>query len=131
MREQHTECLQGHFREDSFSRISLFSQKWQKYIARKKVGLQYVGHMSLVMGKPAFCICENKAEDQLCGNRTPDQRLCFRYTDSTIPLFPKYEISSLLPSSVAVQPCSCGTWLETPKTRFLTTRLIWTPDNAD
>ena len=24
-----------------------------------------------------------------------DQRLCFRYTDSTIPLLPKYEISSL------------------------------------
>ena len=36
--------------------------------------------MSLVMRKPDFCICENKAADQLCGNRTADQRLCFRYT---------------------------------------------------
>ena len=38
------------------------------------------------MRKPDFCICENKGTDQLCGNRTTDQRLCFRYTDSTIPL---------------------------------------------
>ena len=26
--------------------------------------------MSRVMRKPAFCICENKGADQLCGNRT-------------------------------------------------------------
>ena len=46
------------------------------------------------MRKPAFCICENKDADQLRGNREADQRLCFRYTDSTIPLLPKSEISS-------------------------------------
>ena len=51
--------------------------------------------MSLVMRKLAFCICENKDADQLRGNREADQRLCFRYTDSTIPLLPKSEISSL------------------------------------
>ena len=55
------------------------------------------------MRKPDFCICENKDADQLCGNREADQRLCFRYTDSTVPLLPKSEISSLKPSSVAVQ----------------------------
>ena len=38
--------------------------------------------------KPDFCICENKDADQLRGNRKADQRLCFRYTDSTIPLLP-------------------------------------------
>ena len=38
------------------------------------------------MRKPAFCICENKDADQLRGNREADQRLCFRYTGSTIPL---------------------------------------------
>ena len=43
------------------------------------------------MRKPAFCICENKDADQLRGNREADQRLCFRYTDSTIPLLPKSE----------------------------------------
>ena len=44
--------------------------------------------MSRDVRKPDFCICENKAADQLCGNRTTDQRLCFRYMDSTIPLLP-------------------------------------------
>ena len=76
------------------------------------------------MRKPAFCIWENKDADQLRGNREADQRLCFRYTDSTIPLLPKSEISSLQPSSVAVQPGLCGTWLETLKTGFLTMRLF-------
>ena len=41
------------------------------------------------MRKPDFCICENKDADQLRGNLEADQRLCFRYTDSTIPLLPK------------------------------------------
>ena len=50
---------------------------------------------SRVMRKPTFCICENKDADQLRGNREADQRLCFRYTDSTIPLLPKSKISSL------------------------------------
>ena len=53
------------------------------------------------MRKPAFCICENKDADQLRGNREADQRLCFRYTDSTIPLLPKSEISSLFSSCTA------------------------------
>ena len=75
------------------------------------------------MRNPAFCICENKDADQLCGKREADQRLCFRYTGSTISLQPKYEISSLQSSSVAEQPGLCGTWSETPKTSFLTTRL--------
>ena len=48
--------------------------------------------MNLVMRKPALCICENKDADQLRGNREADQGLCFRYTDSTIPLLPKSEI---------------------------------------
>ena len=79
--------------------------------------------MSVIMRKPAFCICENKDTDQLCGNRTADQRLCVRYIDSTIPLLSKSEISSLSPSSVVVQPRLCPTWSETPKTGFLTARL--------
>ena len=75
------------------------------------------------MRKPAFCICENKDADQLPGNREADQRLCFRYIDSTIPLLSKSEISSLYSSSVAVQPGLCQTWSQTPKTGFLRTRL--------
>ena len=45
--------------------------------------------------KIGFCMCENKDADQLRGNREADQRLCFRYTDSSIPLLPTSEISSL------------------------------------
>ena len=59
------------------------------------------------MRKPAFCICENKDADQLRSNCAADQRLCFRYTDSKIPLLPKSEISSLEPSSVVVQLGLC------------------------
>ena len=47
------------------------------------------------MKKTAFCICENKGADQLCGNHETDQHLCFRYMDSTIPLLSKSEISRL------------------------------------
>ena len=53
-------------------------------------------HLSRVVRKQFFfCICENKDEDQLRGNREADQRLCFHYINSTIPLLSKYEISSL------------------------------------
>ena len=69
------------------------------------------------MRKPTFCICENKDADQL-RNREADQRLCFRYMDSIITLLLKSEISSLLPSSVAVQLGLCRTWSETAKTGF-------------
>ena len=55
------------------------------------------------MGKPTICIgeiCENKDADQLRGNREADQRLCFRNSDSTIPLLLKSEISI----------CACTGW---------------------
>ena len=80
-------------------------------------------NLSLIVRKPAFCICENKDADQLRSNCAADHRLCFRYIDSTIIILSKSEISSLWPSSVAVQPGLCQTWSETPKTGFLRTRL--------
>ena len=52
-------------------------------------------HLSRVMRKQTFCICENKSADQLRGNSEADQRLCFRYIDSTITLLSKSEISSI------------------------------------
>ena len=49
------------------------------------------------MRKPAFRICENKVADQLRSIREADQRLCFRYSDSTIFfLNPKFQASSHL-----------------------------------
>ena len=80
--------------------------------------------MSLVMRKPAFCICENKDADQLHSNCAADLHYCFRYKDTTIPLLSKSENSSLQLSSVAVQLGLCLTWSETPKTGFITTRLV-------
>ena len=41
-----------------------------------------------------------KDADQLRDNRKADQRLCFRYIDSAIPLLPKYEIIL----------CGCTAW---------------------
>ena len=41
------------------------------------------------MRKAFFCKFENKDADQLRGITEADQRLCFRYTDSTIPLLSK------------------------------------------
>ena len=52
-------------------------------------------HLSRLVRKPTFCICKNKDADQLRSNREADQRLCFRYLSSTIPLLPKCKISSL------------------------------------
>ena len=51
-------------------------------------------NMSRIVRKLDFCLGENKGADQLRGNREADQRLCFRYTDSTISLLLKSEISS-------------------------------------
>ena len=75
------------------------------------------------MRKPDFRLCENKAADQLCSNCTADQRLCFRYKDSTIPLLLKFEISSFQPFSVAAQAGLCLTCSETLKIGFLATWL--------
>ena len=55
-----------------------------------QISLSLLDSMSLVRN-PGFCICANKDADQLRGNREADQCLCFRYTDSTIPLLPKFK----------------------------------------
>ena len=47
---------------------------------------QYMSHL---VRRPTICICENKGADQLRSNCEADQHLCFRYTDSTIPLLSK------------------------------------------
>ena len=65
------------------------------------------------MGKPTICIGENKGAEQLRGDREADQRLCFRYSDSTIPPLLNSKISSFYPASVAVQAGLCQTCSET------------------
>ena len=70
------------------------------------------------MRKKDFCLGENKGADQLRSKCEADQRLCFRYSDSTICLLLKSEISSFSPFSVTVQAGLCRTWSEIPKTGF-------------
>ena len=71
------------------------------------------------MGKPTICIGENKGADQLRSNCEADQRLCFCYSDSTITLLLKSEISSLWHFSVLVQVSLCRTCSETTLLVFL------------
>ena len=62
-----------------------------------EVGCSYkwLVHYEPFCEKNSFLHMRKKDADQLCGNRKADQRLCFRYIDSTIPIFPKSEFSSL------------------------------------
>ena len=64
------------------------------------------------MGTPTICIDKNKGADQPRSNCEADQRLCFRYTDSTIPLLSKCKTSTLSPSSVTEKPGLSRTCLE-------------------
>ena len=77
------------------------------------------------MRKTTICVCENKDADQLCSNCTADQRLCFRNTDSKIPLLRVSKVSSFYLYSVTVQPGLCRTWSETQIVGFPTHRLIY------
>ena len=72
-------------------------------------------------------VCKNKSADQLCGNCTAISTFLFTtyMVTCTIFLLPKSDISSLLPSSLTLQPGLCCIWLETKNTDFLMTLLIW------
>ena len=77
------------------------------------------------MRKFAICICKTKGVDQLRGNHAADQRLCFGYVDFNNPSTSL--IRNFMPLAIF---CGCTTWFvsdrsETPKTGFLTTRLIY------
>ena len=75
-------------------------------------------HMSRSVRKLAFCIVENKAADQLRGDRAADRCLRFCCIDSTISPLAKNQISSLKPCFEHIQPALCRTWSETPKRGF-------------
>ena len=69
-----------------------------------QLGLWAVSWVNLL-----FCICENKGADQMRGNCAADQRPCFRYIDSPIPLISKSKIQASrhllwLYSTVCVEP---------------------------
>ena len=86
-------------------------------------GLQLYAYMTLVMRKHAFCLCENKPQISFAVTAKLISAFVFatRIVQILYFLNPKFQGS---PSSVAAQPGLCRTWSETPKTGFLTTRLI-------
>ena len=69
--------------------------------------IEILSKMSRNMRKPAFCIFKNKDAGQLA-ETAKVQRLCFLYTDSTIPLLLKSEISSFPPLCSLVCVCPDG-----------------------
>ena len=69
--------------------------------------------VSRVMRKPTFCICENKDADQLRGHCEADQRLCFRYMNSSIPIL---SIKILNFKTLAIF-CSCTVWFVSDQVR--------------
>ena len=83
----------------NFNRSANYAFRW----CSKCKFLQAHEHMSRVMRKPGFCLCENKGADQLRSNCEADQHLCFCYTDRTSHLLLKSEISSFLPASVTTE----------------------------
>ena len=80
-----------------YTRVTLYLQKQQciyENITDCMGNERGFYQMSRHMGKPTICLGEDKGADQLRSNREADQRLCFRYSDSTVPLLLKSEISS-------------------------------------
>ena len=77
-----------------FFRLRTSKTRLKDFVKKLYKTADMVQYMSRLMGKPTICIGENKDADQLRGNREADQRLCFHYSDSTIPLLLKSEISS-------------------------------------
>ena len=82
------------------SRLPLFNRKVINVYASKCLyndcRQNGIKKMSRHMGKPTICLGENKGADQLRSNCEADQRLCFRYSDSTVPLLSKFPVSSHL-----------------------------------
>ena len=68
------------------------------------------------MRKPVYAICEQHPRSLISA-------FVARCLDSIIPLVSISEISSLYLASVAEQAGLSLTWLQTPKTGFLVTRL--------
>ena len=89
-----------------------FSHNFQASVTERPSSLER-GHLRSAKRKPLFGLSENNKQAdqnmflfcihvygsstifQSCQDREADQRLCFRYIDSTIPLLSKSEISSL------------------------------------
>ena len=94
----HFSAYKGRFHKGSFIyRLSPYSFHPNQSVRNTFFNVMqavclYQFYLSRLMGKQTICLGENKGADQLRGNRKADQRLCFRYSDSTIPLLLKSEL---------------------------------------
>ena len=96
----HVHCIAYNFiqkaKEPIPNLIEIHNSSLRLILMNKRLyKINDVFELSLVVRKPAFCICENKDADQLHSNCAADQRHCLRLIDSTIPLLSKSEILSL------------------------------------
>ena len=66
----------------------------QQWIAHRVVEKDH-HYLSHLVGKPTICLGENKGADQLRSNCEADQRLCFRCSDSTVPLLRNFKLLAL------------------------------------
>ena len=85
-------CLMPRWPEDKISYMHISSSML------RLSGFLFI-YLSLVVRKPAFCICENKDAEQLRGNREADQRLCFFFARIVQSLYfqnPKFQASNHL-----------------------------------
>ena len=80
--------------QQQYNVMSFLLIKWPNNTVKVSLRNFQIYVMSRLMGKPTICICENKGADQLRSNCEADQRLCFRYSDSAIPILSKFKISS-------------------------------------
>ena len=74
------------------------------------------------MRKPDFLHMRKQAADQLCGNRTADQRLCFRYRDPSSTLIRNFQPLAIF--------CDCTARFESglvgnPEDRFSHSEAQW------
>ena len=66
--------------------------------------------MSIRKSVVVFLHIQKQRRRSAAGYRAADKRRCFRYLDSTNPLLPICEVSSLQPLSLVVQPDLSRTW---------------------
>ena len=83
-------------------------------------------HMSLVVRKPFFAYAKTKTQISFAANAKLISAFVFaiRIEQPLCYLNPKIQVSIRLLWLYIVQPGQCRPWSETPKTGFLTTRLI-------
>ena len=79
-------------------------------------------YLSRLVRKPTICICENKGTDQLGSNCEADQRLSFRYSESTF----LYVLNPKLPASSHFCACTAGFVSDL----FKTTLLVFSQDGS-